>query len=399
MPRASSAVTKKISLSRRYIPLYIASLLLIFHTYVIAYINSSFLERFISTESIGLIYITSSALTIIFFLFTSTVLRRFGNFNLTLALLIINAIAVLGLAFSDSLRTALPLLMVHLTLVTLIFFNIDVFMEEHIGNDEKLTGSRRGLLLALVSAIGAISPFITSEFITFGNGSFTYAYLASALSLIPIIGLLLWYFRDFQDPPYNDLKALQAIRSFWSKKSIRAVFIAHFVLQMFFMFMVVFTPIYLIRDIGLSWMEFGIVMLIGQLAYVLLEYPIGVVADRYIGEKEMMALGLLIMAVSTAWISFLTLPSLFLWSLVMFVTRVGASFVEVTTEVYFFKKTTSSDAQIISFFRVTRPLAYIAGAVIASLSLLYLPFNLLFVVIAFLMIPAMFVTLDIEDSK
>ena len=83
----------------------------------------------------------------------------------------------------------------------------------------------------------------------------------------------------------------------------------------------------------------------------------------------------------------------------MFTTRVGASFVEVTTESYFFKQTKSSDAQIISFFRITRPLAYVLGALLASLSLLYLPFNLLFVVVASLMIPAMFFTINIEDTK
>lgn len=113
----------------------------------------------------------------------------------------------------------------------------------------------------------------------------------------------------------------------------------------------------------------------------------------------MMGLGFMTLAISTAWISFVTVPSVLMWSVIMFVTRVGASLVEVTTESYFFKQTRSSDAQIISFFRITRPLAYAVGATIASLALLYLPFNLLFVVMAFLMIPAMFATLNITDSK
>jgi hypothetical protein len=104
-------------------------------------------------------------------------------------------------------------------------------------------------------------------------------------------------------------------------------------------------------------------------------------------------------AISTAWIAFVTVPSVVVWSVIMFITRVGASLVEVTTESYFFKQTRSSDAQIISFFRITRPLAYTIGATIASLALLYLPFNLLFIVIAFLMIPAMLVTLNITDTK
>ena len=140
-------------------------------------------------------------------------------------------------------------------------------------------------------------------------------------------------------------------------------------------------------------------MFFAQMAYVIFEYPIGIIADKYIGEKEMMGFGFLIIAISMSWMSFVTIPSVLTWSIIMFTTRVGASFVEVTTESYFFKQTKSSDAQIISFFRITRPLAYVLGALLASLSLLYLPFNLLFVVVASLMIPAMFFTINIEDTK
>jgi Major Facilitator Superfamily len=398
MPRVISQSEYGRMLKHRYVPIYAASLLLMFHTFVVAYINSSFLEQFIQTSSIGLIYITTSALTTLIFLIISRVLHKAGNFKLTLWLLIINGLAVFSLAHAETLRVAVPLMALHLIIVPLIVFNLDVFMEEHIGNDEGLTGTRRGLLLALMSAVGATSPFISSELIALGD-SFSYAYLASALSLLPIIGILLFYFKDFQDPKYTDLKPLEAIRDFWQKPDIRAVFIVHFVLQIFFMAMVVFTPLYLVNSVGLSWAQFGIIMLFGQAAYVIFEYPIGIIADKYIGEQEMMGLGLMIMAVSTAWISFVTEPNVLMWILIMFITRIGASFVEVTTEVHFFKRTNSTDAQIISFFRVTRPLAYLVGAIISSIALLYLPFNLLFVVIAFLMIPAMFATLNIVDSR
>jgi MFS family permease len=399
MPRVTSRSEHGKMLKHRYVPLYIASLLLMFHTFVIAYLNSSLLEQFISTEAVSTIYITTSALTVLIFLFVSRVLHRVGNFKLTLGLLLLNGAAVFGIAYAETMRVAVPLMSLHLVIIALIVFNLDIFMEEHIGNDEGVTGTRRGMLLALMSAVGALSPFISSELVALGGGSFTYAYLLSALSLIPIIAILLYYFKDFNDPTYTDIKVLEALRSFWIKKDIRATFCVHFVLQMFFMCMVVYVPLYLVQHIGLSWQSFGIIMIFGQLAYVLLEYPIGIIADKYTGEQEMMALGLMIMAISTAWISFVTSSSILLWIIVMFITRVGASFVEVTTEVHFFKKTQSSDAQIISFFRVTRPLAYVAGAILASLSILYLPFNLLFVVFALTMIPAMFMTLQIVDSK
>lgn len=400
MPRATHSVHfRRRAPQRQLIPIYAATLLLIFHTFLVAYINSSYLEQFLPTTSVGTIYTVGSALSVLIFLFISRVLHKVGNFRMTMGLLCVNFLAVLGMAYADSLRVAVPLFLVHLISVPLIVFNLDVFMEEVIGNNETATGSRRGLLLTLASLIGAISPLASSILTEQADGSFSSAYIVSAFTLIPIMTILIFWFKNFNDPEYKEIDLFAAIRTFWEQYNIRNVFLAHFVLQIFFMLMVVYTPLYLTGTIGLSWAEFGVVMFFAQLAYVLFEYPIGVIADKYIGEKEMMGFGFLIIAISLSWMAFVTMASVLVWSIIMFTTRIGASFCEVTTESYFFKQTKSSDAQIISFFRVTRPLAYVVGAMLASLSLLYLPFNLLFVVIACLMIPAMFFTLNIQDTR
>jgi hypothetical protein len=384
---------------RKLIPIYAAILLLVFHAFLIAYINSSFLEQFIDAASVGTIYTIGSALSVLIFLFVSRVLRQLGNFKLTIGLLATNFVAVLGMSQATTLEFAIPLFIIHLITVPLIIFNLDVFMEERIGNDESGTGTSRGLLLTLASLVGALSPLISGQLITQGSNDFSTAYVVSALTLIPVVVILLLFFRTFSDPQYNTIDLFSAIRTFWININIRSVFIAHFLLQMFFMMMVVYTPLYLTGTIGLTWAEFGIVMFFAQLAYVILEYPIGIVADRYIGEKEMMAAGFLIIIIATSWMSFVTVASVTVWAVIMFTTRVGAALVEVTTESYFFKQTKSSDAQIISFFRITRPLAYVLGAIVASLSLLFVPFNLLFVVFAALMVPAMFCAMYIKDTR
>lgn len=399
MPRASHSVSLRRKLKRRLIPIYAATLLLIFHTFLVAYINSSFLEQFIPATSVGTIYTIGSALSVLIFLFISRVLHRVGNFRLTLALLLINFIAVFGMAFSSTLRIAIPLFLIHLVTVPLIIFNIDVFMEESIGNNETTTGSKRGLLLTLTSFIGALTPLASSLIISASGGDFTNAYIVSACTLLPVVVILIFFFKDFSDPIYNEIDVFSAIDTFWRNLNIRNVFLANFSLQIFFMAMVIYTPLYLTRDIGLTWAEFGIVMFFAQMAYVLFEYPVGIIADRYIGEKEMMGFGFLIIIIATSWMAFVTASSILVWSIIMFVARIGASFVEVTTESYFFKQTNSNDAQIISFFRVTRPLAYVIGALVSSLALLYIPFNLLFVVIAAMLIPAMFLTTGIEDTR
>jgi hypothetical protein len=369
------------------------------HGYLVAYINSSFLEEFLSTAAVGTMYIIGSSLSVLIFLFISRVLRRVGNFRLTLLLLCLDLVAVLSMAFAVELKTAIPLFLIHIITIPLIIFNLDVFMEEQIGNNETTTGSKRGLLLMLGSIIGAISPLVSSLLVNGSISTFTYPYLLSAATLIPIIFIILFYFRDFSDPQYNEIDLFSSLRTFWKNHNIRSVFLANFTLQMFFMMMVVYTPIYLTRDVGFSWAEFGVIMFFAQLAYVLFEYPIGLIADKYIGEKEMMGFGFLIIATATSWMSFVTVSSVLAWSVIMFISRVGASLVEVTTESYFFKQTKSSDAQIISFFRTTQPLSYVVGALLASFALLYLPINLLFIVFASLCIPAMFFTLSIEDSR
>ena len=401
MPRVHHNInlTQK-TVKRHIIPVYAAILLLIFHTFIVAYINSSFLQQFIPEAGVGTIYTVGSALSVLIFLFISRVLHRVGNYKLTLSLLLLNLLAVAGMAFANELRVAVPLFLIHLITVPLIVFNLDVFMEEQIGNNETSTGTKRGLLLTLSSFIGAISPLISSLLIADSGGSFTNAYILSAATLLPILFIVTFFFSDFSDPQYNEIDLFSAIRTFWEKTNIRNVFLSHFSLQMFFMAMVVYCPIYLTDHIGLSWTEFGVVMFFAQLAYVLFEYPVGLIADRYIGEKEMMGFGFLILTISLSWMSFVSVDSVLVWSIIMFTTRVGASLVEVTTESYFFKQTKSSDAQIISFFRVTRPLAYIFGALAGSLALLYIQeFGLIYIVFAALMIPAMFFTLNIEDSK
>lgn len=377
--------------------IYSAILLLYFHLFIVQYINSSFMGQFLGSDSIGPLFIIGSSFTVFVFLFISRVLRKVGNYRITMLLLGLNFFAVLGMAFANSFLFALPFFLVHITTLPLILFNLDVFLEKLIGNSEGSTGSKRGLLLAMVSFIGATTPLLSGHVVD--DNGFSLAYILSAIALFPIFMILVFHFRDFQDPKYTEIKLFKAIRSFWVQESIRYVFCAHLLLRIFFCFMVIYTPLYLSTQIGLSWSSIGLIIFVGNLAFVFFEYPIGYLADRYIGEREMMALGFLILAISSSWLATITTTVVLPWMIAMFLTRFGASFIEVTTESYFFKQTKSSDAQIISFFRLTRPLSYVIGALLGSISLLYLPFNLIFVVMGLTMTLGIMCALTIVDTK
>ncbi len=87
------------------------------------------------------------------------------------------------------------------------------------------------------------------------------------------------------------------------------------------------------------------------------------------------------------------------WMILFFITRVGASLVEITTESYFFKQVRGDDPSMINMFRLARPTATLAGVLVGSLSLLFLPFNLIFIVLAFIMVTGIFFTMRLNDTK
>lgn len=379
--------------------LYFALLLLSLHWAVVLYINSSYLEQFVTHRTVSALYILGAILTIGAFLYASPLLTRFGNVKLIITLTVIEFSALIGMAFAETAQTAVTFFVIHQATVPLILFNLDVFMEELIGNKEEATGSKRGLLLTIMSITAAFASLGMGRLVGSGDPNFSFAYVASALILIPFLIVIVKHFRNFKDPHYPDFQIFHGISKFWKHKDIRNVFFAHFLLQLFFTWMVIYTPIYLATVIGFNWEDIGIIFFTGLMAYVFLEYLIGYTADKYIGEKEMMAFGFAVVAIATSWLVFLDGSSIIAWMIAMFMTRVGASFVETTTESYFFKHTHSKDTNLISLFRITRPLSYVLGAVLGGVTLHLLSFEMIFVVLGFFMIPGLFFAMALKDTR
>ncbi len=379
--------------------IYILSIIFNFHGLLIAYSNSTFMEQFASTETIGAMYTIGSSLAVLSFLFISRILRKVGNTSLTLTLGILEIIALITLGFTDNAATAIVAFVTFLTLNPLLYLSIDIFSESLIGNNEQSTGSKRGLALTLMSLAAVLAPLAMGLIVGADDSNLNKTYFVAAAIFSIFILIIISKFRHFCDPKYKEVRVLRAIQGFWDQHDVRYVFLSHFTLQVFFSWMVIYLPLYLATEIGFTWDIIGSIIAVGLFAYVLFEYPIGILADRYIGEKEMMASGFLILAVTSSWISFMTAVSVIAWMVLMFISRIGASLVEATTESYFFKHINGTDANIMSFFRLTRPLAMLVGSLIGGLTLLYIPFQLMFVVLGLLMVPGIFFTIHLKDTK
>jgi MFS family permease len=170
------------------------------------------------------------------------------------------------------------------------------------------------------------------------------------------------------------------------------------ILRIFYAGMVVYTPIYLHEYIGFAWSEIGVMFTIMLLPFVLLEYPLGKMADSRFGEKEILSAGFICMALFTAILSFVSLPSLILWTALLFMTRIGASAVEIMSETYFFKKIDWGDSNLLSFFRIVDPIAYIITPLVVSVLIYFFDFRWVFLALSVIVLFGLRYSLSIKDT-
>jgi MFS family permease len=121
--------------------------------------------------------------------------------------------------------------------------------------------------------------------------------------------------------------------------------------------------------------------------FVILGLPVGILIDKYhVKKRTLLAIGIIIMSISTGVITFLTTKSILVWGIVLFMTRVGASITETTGEIYFFTHVKEEEAYLLSIYRDMTPVAYIIAPMLATLTFLYIPFKYLFVILALLLL-------------
>ena len=378
--------------------IYLIATIFAFQTLLTAYTSSTYLEQFISSELVGLVYAAGALGAIFLSIFSTQILRKIGNVNFVLLSMLSITVLLLLIGFAFSPILTIIAFVLFLMINPQIYLNIDIFLETLIGTDETATGSKRGIILTGMSIASFFSP-IAMSYIVGPENSLSMVYFASAGVGLIFIMLVIARFRRFYDPVYVTVRFKDMVKSFIGNTDIKIVVYAQFLLQFFYTWAIVYFPLYLATEIGLGWDIIGKIIAVGLFAFILLEYPAGRLADRHIGEKELMAVGFVFLAVGSACFTFMDTKEILFWMILFFITRVGASLVEITTESYFFKQVKSDDPSTINIFRLARPVATLVGVLTGSLSLIFLPFNLIFVVLAFIMVTGIFVTMRLHDTK
>ncbi len=377
---------------------HIISILFTFQVLVTAYSSSTYIKQFLDEAQVGLMYSVGATIAIIISLILPRILRKIGNVMTTLFLsaLICISLIVLGMAITPTLTVFA--FIIYLAFTPQIYLNIDIFLETLIGKNENSTGSKRGMILALMSVAALLSPLAMGQIIGEENNLSAVYFVGAGVGLL-FMTLVIARFRQFYDPPYKTILVRNMLKDAAKDVDVRTVMIAQFLLQFFFTWAVIYIPLFLANEVGLDWDVISKILASGLLAFVIFEYPIGYLADKKYGEKEMMAIGFVILALASASITVMASLGIISWMILMFISRIGASLVEVTTESYFFKHVEGDEPNLISLFRLMRPLANLTGALVGSISLLFLPFHLMFVVLGLIMTVGVFTTSRLTDTK
>jgi len=375
--------------------IYLASFLFSIPVAITTYINSSFLESYVSTNYIAIIYVIASLATIIGLLQMPKILTHLGNRKTSILFSVVTMFSLFLMAFGNNKFIVIFAFIVYFVSTNAILASLDVFMEDF--SSDSSIGRFRGFYLMIVSSAWVIAQLISGSIIT--KSSYAGIYLFSAGFMVLVSFIFTLFLQDFEDPKYKKVPIIRTIKFFIQNKNISKIYLINLILRFFYAWMIIYSPIYLHEYIGFTWNQIGIIFTIMLLPFVILEFPLGKLSDK-IGEKKMLLFGFVIISFFTTIIPLLHTQELWLWAGILFLTRVGAATIEVMGETYFFKSVSEENADAISFFRNAAPLSFVIAPLLAIPVLLFIPsFEYLFFVLDAILLLGLFTTLRLRDVR
>jgi MFS family permease len=273
--------------------------------------NSTYLKGVFSDHTVGYLYTIGSLLNILLFLGVPYFLRKRGNYKMTLWLVILEILALVGLAFASKPALVVTFFILHTAIIPLIYYATDIFLERF--NNPNEIGSLRGVFLTMQNLPPIITPFIIG-IILVTPSSYWIVYLIATAFLIPFLLILFSYFRKFEDQEYYILDMQKTLQNFYHKNNIYDVFVDRFLLNLFYSVSVIYLPIYLADYIGFHWDSIGIIFSIMLLPFILFQIPIGNLEDKYHDEKYILIIGFYIMSAAFIILPFLHEASIIIWA-------------------------------------------------------------------------------------
>lgn len=361
------------------------------------YLGSSYLEQFLDDKWLGLVYGIAGTLGIITAFEASKYLNVLSNYRTTFLSGLLCITASIALSVLQDPVLAISAFIIHLIAINILWLNLNISLEEISKNTE--TGVVRGMFLTLTNLGVLLAPIIAG--ILYAEGGFKLVYFVSSFCIIPILYLTRKYTRTIKEPVYVDLSLTNSLRSIFRKPDVLHITFVQFILSAFYAVMIMYSGIYITSTTTISMAQFlGIIMPIALVPFVIFPYGLGKIADLIWGEKEILMIGMLILSIMCFVIPVVHTNNIVIWSLIMFLSRVGASFVESMTNVYFYKKIESNDVGIITLFNNVSSFALVITPILTAilLGVFSYPMWIVFVIMGAVCLMTLTIIAEIHDT-
>jgi MFS family permease len=360
----------------------------------IIYVLSTYFARISGTENIGIFYMISYGIVLLALLNFHKAVKKIGKSRVFILALFGKVIVVATLALLPPNWMAIPFMMLYLIFSGLEWVGMDIILESY--SQDRMSGRIRGIHLTILNAGFIAGPYISTRLLSHYDFHGVFAFVLILNSLILAISLV-----GLRQVSYQFKKTesvFELVRRVLHRKNVLRIYYISFVLEFFYALMVIYTPIYL-SNLGFSWNEIGVIFVYMLIPFVLLQYPAGLLADKKMGEKELIIISLLITAATTFVIYFTASTAIAVWIVILFATRIGAALVDVLRDSYFYKRIGCDDVDLIDFFRTSMSVAYIVATGISVVFLIFFPLKAIFIFMALVVFSAILPAAMLQDNK
>ncbi len=370
-----------------------ATILFAFQAAVTTYTNATFFEKYISESWVGLIYTLTSILTIVTVYYSNAIINKLGirkTLLYTLGLLL----AGLGSVLYGTGSVVIVIgLMCYMLMTSFGFFLYDLLLEHYL--TPATTGHIRGLYLLAVNLGWVFAPSIAG-FSTEKIGIAS-VYAISFVVVLTLFILIHSNLRSIAHKPRTHTSIWKVVKKTWAKPALRSIMTINFVLQWFYVWMVIYIASYLRQIHGLSPTNIGIIFTIMLSAFILLQFPVGILVDMGFSQKKLLRFGIIIMALATMSLPFIPIGSMALLALALFLTRVGAATVEAVSEYNFFENTTEGDVETLWVFRSMAPFTYVIMPILGSIVVFFANKDVLYLLLGLIVMIALYATNTVHE--
>ena len=369
------------------------SLLFGFSFAVSSYIAAFYFKAASGTENISVFFLIAYLLILAALLNLHKLIKSTGKSFALYLFLATRLLSIIVLFFFGVSKFGIAAFVIYITFGYLSWVGLDVVLESF--SRDRMSGRIRGLYLTLMNVGMLFGPFVSTRILD--KFDFRGVFLFLLFFNLIIFAIALAGLRKVNHRFERNLTAFGVLKKIRKRRNIKRIYYIAFILQFFYAGMIIYGPIYLF-DLGISIADIGIIFTVMLLPFVFLQYPAGILADKKIGEKEMLIFSLVIMGLSTLAVYFISATSVAVWAVVLFITRIGAALIEILQDSYFYKRVDGHDVDIIDFFRTTRPAAYSSFAVLSTVLLLFFPLKTIFILVAVIIFSGLYAAFTLVDN-